>query len=66
MTCSACGRRLKNPQSKESGYGPVCYRKIFGTGSRNARNDSASHMTDIPYYDIPGQMTLDDYLQTKD
>lgn len=28
--CTRCGRRLKSPESMEAGYGPSCYRKLFG------------------------------------
>lgn len=28
--CTHCGRRLKSPESMEAGYGPSCYRKLFG------------------------------------
>jgi hypothetical protein len=31
MQCNRCGRRLKSPESVEAGYGPYCYRKLFGT-----------------------------------
>ena len=29
MKCSICGRKLRNPKSRELGYGPVCYKKAF-------------------------------------
>lgn len=25
--CLRCGRRLKNPQARELGYGAICYKK---------------------------------------
>lgn len=66
MTCSLCGRKLKNEKSQEIGYGPVCYRRMFGSPLKRQRiRDRGGGGEDIPYYDIPGQMTLDDYLQTK-
>ncbi len=65
MKCMACGRLLKSQQSKKLGYGPVCHKKIFGTSLRSSKK-VAPLKFDIPSYDIPGQMTLDDYLQTKD
>ena len=27
--CIKCGRRLKTPQSKVLGYGPLCYKKLM-------------------------------------
>lgn len=30
MQCNRCGRSLKSPASVEAGYGPSCYRKLFG------------------------------------
>lgn len=64
MDCSVCGRKLKSARSQALGYGPVCYRKIFGSSPRSAGKDMVSETTDIPYYDIPGQMTMEEYLQT--
>lgn len=26
--CLRCGRRLKNPEARERGYGVVCFRKL--------------------------------------
>ena len=26
--CLRCGRKLKNPEARQKGYGPVCERKI--------------------------------------
>lgn len=63
MICLNCGRKLKSITSREAGYGPVCYRKMFGTSLRGSRKDSVSETADTPYYNIPGQMTMDDYLQ---
>jgi hypothetical protein len=31
MQCNRCGRRIQSPESMEAGYGPSCYRKLFGT-----------------------------------
>jgi len=30
VQCNRCGRRIKSPESMEAGYGPSCYRKLFG------------------------------------
>lgn len=32
--CMECGRKLRSQQSKEVGYGPVCYKRAFGTSMR--------------------------------
>ena len=43
-TCAKCGRKLTVPESVKSGYGPSCYRSIFGKnliakkGGKNAKN----------------------------
>ncbi|MCI8984772.1 MAG: hypothetical protein HFI60_02300 [Lachnospiraceae bacterium] len=64
MVCLVCGRTLKTQQSKDLGYGPVCYKKMFGNMSRkSAKRKSCQGSDDIPYYEIPRQMMLSDYLQ---
>lgn len=63
MICLNCGRKLKSVASREAGYGPVCYRKIFGTSLRSSRSDNASNTMEIPHCNLPGQMTMDEYLQ---
>lgn len=63
MICLNCGRKLRSVASREAGYGPVCYRKMFGTSLRSSRKDSVLETADTPYYNIPGQMTMDEYLQ---
>ena len=30
--CLRCGRKLKNPQARELGYGSICYRKLKTDG----------------------------------
>lgn len=54
MQCNRCGRRIKSPESMEAGYGPNCYRKLFGTSlphqpkasSRKAKSISSSGWKD--------------------
>lgn len=65
MMCSVCGRRLKNPKSVETGYGPICYQKVFGKkrvkiGSKKEKDPLKSFLD----CDIPGQMTIEDYLRS--
>lgn len=38
--CMECGRKLRSQQSKEVGYGPVCYKRVFGTSMRIRDGDS--------------------------
>ncbi len=64
MICLNCGRKLKSVESREAGYGPVCYRKMFGTSLRSGRKSKVSETDVTPCYDIPGQMTMEEYLQT--
>ncbi len=65
MTCVLCGRKLKNIKSKELGYGPVCYKRMFGANLQGNKKSNNSYILGLQHYDIPGQMTIDDYLQTK-
>lgn len=64
MQCVICGRQLKSSKSRELGYGPVCYKKMFGYAPRIRGKPAGSSSDEIPDYDIPGQMTVEDYLQT--
>lgn len=65
MKCSICGRTLRDPKSMELGYGPVCYRRKFGFSPR-LRRQSKDTSSDswMLNYNIPGQITIDEYLQT--
>lgn len=62
MICSNCGRKLRSAVSREAGYGPVCYRKMFGTNLRSSQKDRVSEVVDTISFNIPGQMTLEEYL----
>ena len=62
MICLNCGRKLKSAASRKAGYGPVCYRKKFGTGLRSS-NDRVSETVGT-VSSIPGQMTMEEFLQT--
>lgn len=61
--CLKCGRKLKDEKSRDMGYGPICYRRMFGTSLRSVCKDSISASDNIAYYDISGQMTMEEYLQ---
>lgn len=63
MICLNCGRKLRNAVSREARYVPVCYRKMFGTSLQSSRKDRVSEAADTAYHDIPGQMTMEEYLQ---
>lgn len=62
--CKECGRRLRTSQSRKAGYGPVCYKKMFGTSLKIRAGDKqiSTPTDDFPYYEIPGQMSIEDYL----
>lgn len=64
--CMECGRKLRSAQSKEAGYGPVCYKRVFGTSLRIRDGDTKTdYISDsVPYYEIPGQMSIDDFLES--
>ena len=59
------GRKLRSQQSKEVGYGPVCYKRVFGTSMRIRDGDSKTGTAsdDFPYYEIPGQMSIEDFIK---
>lgn len=64
MKCKVCGRTLKRATSRDAGYGPVCYRRTFGCHipvRYGGHNPPAGNNT---YCQIPGQMTIYDYLQS--
>lgn len=64
MKCSVCGRKLRSPKSQEVGYGPVCYRRLFGISLRTNDKESQSSVDVMANYKVPGQISMDDYLQT--
>lgn len=63
MICSICGRRLKSAKSRELGYGPVCYKRTFGSVKQGGHKENSS-AEEVPYYDIPGQITIEEYLKS--
>lgn len=63
MKCSVCGRKLRSPKSQEVGYGPVCYGRLFGTSLRTNDKNSQSSVDVMGNYKVPGQISMDDYLQ---
>ena len=52
-----------NHQSREIGYGPVCYRREFGPVPHAGRRSNGQHDGQIPDYNIPGQISIEDYLK---
>lgn len=66
MKCSICGRKLRNPKSKELGYGPVCYKRKFGMMQHTScwDADALAPAGEDADHNLPGQITLEDYLQT--
>lgn len=64
--CMECGRKLRNRQSKEVGYGPVCYKRVFGDDMHigGAASKTNTAPDDFPYYEIPGQMSIEDFIET--
>lgn len=63
MRCSICGRRLKDARSRELGYGPICYKRKFGTNVHASRKSVEVPIGEKAEQDLPGQMSMDDYLQ---
>lgn len=64
MDCLSCGRKLKSAKSRQAGYGPVCYKKMFGGSKQISSKAYSTSADELPYYDIPGQMSLTDFLQS--
>ena len=66
MKCSICGRKLKNPKSRELGYGPVCYKGKFGIAPHASHRDADMPVPAVEEADhnLPGQISMEDYLQT--
>ena len=62
MKCSVCGRKLKSPKSQKVGCGPVCYKRIFGSKLQFGNKGGPSSDAEVNY-NIPGQISIDDYLQ---
>ena len=66
MTCGMCGRVLNNPDSKKMGYGPVCYKKMFGSPPPKEKKEKRSDGCEEPHEDaMPGQMEISDLLKIK-
>lgn len=64
MKCGLCGRTLKNSDSRKMGYGSICYKRIFGNGSRPRRRAQREPPSESAvYYEIPGQISIEDYLR---
>ena len=65
MKCGKCGRELKNLRSRQLGYGPVCYREMIeGRNKNRVQYKERGHPSDdFSNYEIPGQMSIDDYLR---
>lgn len=69
MRCKVCGRDLKNSVSRQAGYGPICYRKVFGSSLVKRKESNALKWynkieSENIYCLIPGQMNIEDYLQS--
>lgn len=64
MICVNCGRKLKSAIGREAGYGPVCYKRIFGISMRYRCPNNALETANIPYRTLQGQVTMEEYLQT--
>ena len=63
MKCLVCGRKLRNPQSKELGYGPVCHKRKFGIAPHTDRRDDNSSTGKKLGFNLPGQISIYDYPQ---
>ena len=50
-----CGRKLTDPTSRELGYGPVCYRKVFGCP---APVRGGTPVGPVPLFELPDAPAL--------
>ncbi len=65
IECSICGRKLRIHQSRELGYGPVCYKRKFGASPHiSCRDRDISSVREEPDYNLPGQISMEEYLRT--
>ena len=64
MICEKCGQALKDAESIQRGYGPVCYKKIMPPRSKKTRaaKGDCSPVDDWDY-EVPGQMELSDFIE---
>lgn len=63
MICANCGRKLRNVASKEVGYGPVCYKRLFGISLKGSHQNNTLESINSSYRTLPGQVTIEEYLQ---
>lgn len=63
MICAMCGRILKESESIERGYGPVCYRKINPLVVKKRLSVDSYNLADNVNYNVPGQMELSDFME---
>lgn len=63
MKCLICGRKLRSPQSRECGYGPVCYKKVFGNALYTGNQHGPFFNGKISDCELPGQISMEDYMQ---
>ena len=65
MKCGKCGRELKNPRSRQLGYGPVCYRAMASGGNKKQiQHKKHGHPSDdFSNYEVSGQISIEEYLQ---
>jgi hypothetical protein len=64
-----CGRILKEPESIQRGFGPVCYSKIMPKAPKMAKtvrgNNSNYNPMEDADYKVPGQMELSEFIDIK-
>jgi len=63
MKCKKCGRPLKRPQSSKVGYGPICYKRVYGSNISTKIQQYNLLSGDSTYCQLPGQMNIEEYLQ---
>jgi len=63
MICEKCGRALKDAESIQRGYGPICYKKMNPQPIRSSNGSpSGYNLADDKNYSVPGQMELSEFM----
>lgn len=54
---------VKERKKQGAGVWPVCYKRTFGSVKLRGHKENSS-AEEMPYYDIPGQITIEEYLKS--
>lgn len=65
MNCQGCGRTLKSQKSRKLGYGPVCYKRKYGSATvrKSSNKVSVGTVDEALDHNIPGQMEISEFIE---